>query len=75
MLTRSQSKKTNNLQNKTLEKTINVSIELEVNIDFDDSSREWRKNKRSIGNGQFKYIKKSFTIGVIRELIYRVDNI
>jgi uncharacterized protein involved in outer membrane biogenesis len=36
-------------------KTIN--IELEVNIDFDESSKEWRKNKHCIGNGQFKYIK------------------
>ena len=34
-----------------------LNIELEVNIDFDESSKEWRKNKRCIGNGQFKYIK------------------
>ena len=30
--------------------------ELEVNIDFDESSTAWRKNKRSIGNGEFRYI-------------------
>ena len=24
-------------------------------IDFDDSSREWRKNKIYLGNGMFKY--------------------
>ena len=29
---------------------------LEVNIDFDDASSEWNKNKRSIGNGHYKYI-------------------
>ena len=28
---------------------------LEVNIDFDDAITEWRKNKKSIGNGQYKY--------------------
>jgi hypothetical protein len=29
---------------------------LEVNIDFDDASNEWHKNKKSIGNGHYKYI-------------------
>ena len=29
---------------------------LEVNIDFDDSSKEWHKNKKLIGNSQYKYI-------------------
>ena len=29
--------------------------ELEVNIDFDDASREWRKNKRRMGNGTYSY--------------------
>lgn len=32
--------------------------ELEVNIDFDDASKEWHKNKKSIGNGQYNYICK-----------------
>lgn len=27
----------------------------EVNIDFDGASKEWRKNKISVGNGQFIY--------------------
>ena len=31
-------------------------IELDVNIDFDDASKEWHKNKKSIGNSQYKYI-------------------
>ena len=26
-----------------------------VNIDFDNASKEWRKNKISLGNGMFKY--------------------
>jgi hypothetical protein len=30
--------------------------ELEVNIDFDDASKEWHKNKKSIGNSQYKYV-------------------
>jgi hypothetical protein len=30
----------------------------EVNIDFDEASREWKKNKKSIGNGEYKYIDK-----------------
>ena len=34
----------------------NVIIEFEVNIDFDDASKEWHKNKKSIGNSQYKYI-------------------
>jgi len=28
----------------------------EVNIDFDKASNAWRANKKSIGNGTFKYI-------------------
>jgi hypothetical protein len=28
----------------------------EVNIDFDEASTAWRANKKSIGNGTFKYI-------------------
>lgn len=26
-----------------------------VDIDFDESRREWRKNKVDLGNGQFRY--------------------
>jgi hypothetical protein len=29
---------------------------LDVNIDFDDAATEWNKNKRSIGDGHYKYI-------------------
>lgn len=28
----------------------------EVNIDFDEASKAWHANKKSIGNGQYKYI-------------------
>ena len=27
-----------------------------VDIDFDDSSRAWKSNKKSLGNGCYKYI-------------------
>jgi len=30
----------------------------EVDIDFDDASEAWRANKKSIGNGQYKYIRE-----------------
>ena len=30
--------------------------ELEVNIDFDEASKEWHANKKSIGNSHYKYI-------------------
>lgn len=35
---------------------VNLTNQLEVNIDFDDASKEWHKNKKSIGNSQYKYI-------------------
>ena len=28
----------------------------EVNIDFEEASRAWHANKKSIGNGHYKYI-------------------
>jgi hypothetical protein len=28
----------------------------EVNINFDDASNAWKSNKKSIGNGSYKYI-------------------
>ena len=31
-------------------------ITYEVNIDFDEASNSWKQNKKSIGNGQYKYI-------------------
>ena len=32
------------------------TIELDVNIDFDYASGCWKANKKSIGNGSYKYI-------------------
>lgn len=34
----------------------NEMREYEVNIDFDEASRLWRQNKKSIGNGCYKYV-------------------
>lgn len=28
----------------------------EVNIDFDEASEAWKANKKSIGNGSYKYL-------------------
>jgi hypothetical protein len=44
-------------RSKSIVKLTNQIVnELEVNIDFDDASKEWHKNKKSIGNSQYKYI-------------------
>jgi hypothetical protein len=43
-----------NTRSKTKESK--VMSELLVNIDFDDASKEWHKNKKAIGNSQYKYI-------------------
>ena len=32
-----------------------MNKQYEVNIDFDESSKAWRKNKISLGEGMFKY--------------------
>jgi hypothetical protein len=47
-----------NTRSKTKVKVITKPLakEFEVNIDFDDASKEWHKNKKSIGNSQYKYI-------------------
>lgn len=35
---------------------------LEVNIDFDEAIKEWRSNKKSIGNGHYKYVCQVITV-------------
>ena len=69
MLTRSkkiiQEKLTN--KNDKPSKTI-----LEVNIDFDESIKEWRSNKKSIGNGQCKYLCQVIVIGVKNSVCERI---
>ena len=32
------------------------SVLYEVNIDFDEASEAWKANKRSIGNGSYRYL-------------------
>jgi hypothetical protein len=57
MKTRSQTRKEVNTEvNKVLNIESNERVLYEVNIDFDEASRAWRSNKKSIGNGQYKYV-------------------
>jgi len=51
MQTRSQTKD----QTKSREVTARVAV-YEVNIDFDEASRMWKFNKKTMGNGTYKYI-------------------
>ena len=53
--TRSQTKKEQELKD-TLVITPKPKQLYEVNIDFDEASRAWMANKKSIGNGHYKYI-------------------
>jgi len=42
---------------KTRSQTTRENLALyEVNIDFDEASEAWKANKKSIGNGMYKYI-------------------
>uniref|UniRef100_A0A6C0BA10 Uncharacterized protein n=1 Tax=viral metagenome TaxID=1070528 RepID=A0A6C0BA10_9ZZZZ len=41
---------------KTRSQTILEKKELEFIFDFDEASAAWRSNKKSIGNGSYKYI-------------------
>jgi len=52
MNTRSQTKK---IQDEKREEKENIVLYM-VEIDFDEASNMWRKNKKSIGNGSYKYI-------------------
>lgn len=45
-------KKVDNSDNQSLKLNSRQYI---VNIDFDDASKEWRKNKIHLGGGLFKY--------------------
>ena len=40
---------------------------MEFNIDFDEASAAWMKNKRPIGNGSYKYICTQLTKGGINK--------
>ena len=37
-------------------RSCNNSPRYDVDIDFDEASEAWRANKKSIGNGMFKYV-------------------
>ena len=52
MNTRSQTKKSNLEKNQHNENNYLYIVE----INFDEASEVWKKNKKSIGNGQYKYI-------------------
>lgn len=41
---------------KTRSQTLLQAKELEFTFDFDDASAAWRSNKKSIGNGSYKYV-------------------
>ena len=41
---------------KPLELTTPEFVLYDVNIDFDEASREWQSNKKSIGNSSYKYV-------------------
>jgi hypothetical protein len=63
MKTRSQSvqqinnvQKINDVQQINNVQKINERQEYNVNINFDEASDAWRQNKKSIGNGSYKYI-------------------
>ncbi len=39
--------------------------ESDANIDFDEASFQWRRNKRSIGNGEFTYIHTNTSTALV----------
>ena len=53
--TRSQIKKEQELKETLIIQTEPKQL-YEVNIDFEEASRAWHANKKSIGNGHYKYI-------------------
>ena len=54
MLTRSQTRQLEQVNTKPQTRSM---TRLSVNIDFDEASKAWMSNKRSVGNGQYKYTK------------------
>ena len=67
MQTRSKTKfqnkeNTNNVEIEKVKEKEKENIQLFiVDIDFDEASRHWRENKKSIGNGSYKYICECVT--------------
>jgi len=65
MKTRSQQAKENTqlettYKNETKRERENIVLYI-VEIDFDEASASWKHNKKSIGNGQYKYICSKIT--------------
>lgn len=50
-----------NNSNNNINNNMNTFKELEVNIDFDEAIREWKANKKPMGNSQYKYICQIIT--------------
>jgi hypothetical protein len=44
------------MQTRSQTKYENAIAKYEINIDFDEASAAWKANKKSIGNGSYKYI-------------------
>ena len=53
--TRSQSKMMDRVNSQFERRRVATDDTYAVDIDFDGASREWRKNKRSLGNGTYEY--------------------
>lgn len=49
------------MQTRSQTKHILEKVVVKVDIDFDDASRAWKSNKKSIGNGCYKYICTKIT--------------
>lgn len=47
----------NNISESVESDTTNESKLFDVNIDFDDASIQWNKNKKKLGNGMYAYKK------------------
>jgi hypothetical protein len=58
IVTRSRSKKNYPIHHSIMNSISNTieNIENKVDIDFDNASRAWMRNKRKLGNGEYSYI-------------------
>ena len=45
----------NHITKMVLTRSMKTSLTLDVNVDFDESSRCWMENKIALGNGEFSY--------------------
>jgi hypothetical protein len=49
----------NVLDKRVRPRSIPFDVDEDIKFDFDEASRAWRQNKRSIGNGMFAYRTRS----------------